>query len=319
MVGWAIDPPVFRALDDARRAVGSIFSAPWRGGDRMLRPTAMLKNPAIGALLLSSLVFVACKGADPKQDACEQIVECACSMPNYASVEECRASIDSAISDARMSAEIEGLQFDEGCYDELLGRVVSDVECRRLSELNLSQLIGCPFCTPVHGDKAAGTICTVFEYGSDCASGLVCVANNGATGECVSVCEFHAAGEICIVENGDDVTVEGCAEGLRCDTTTRTCVALLANGGLCTADGDCESGYCDSSGACTPPRGQGQECDLGRCDAGLVCEGNTCVVAPAAGQACPAFVCATGSLCEDGTCVLEEPLVCDVEFENMTP
>lgn len=280
----------------------------------MLR--AMTDHSTRGVLFLSAVLLVACKGEDAKQGACEQIVGCTCRAPTYASVDECLTAVDAAVDAARQSAEIEGLQFEQGCYDEQLARIAGDLQCRTPSEIDLTELISCPLCSVVHGDKAAGATCTAFQYGSDCADGLVCISVNGNTGVCTDVCNALAAGAVCVREEGDQTFIDDCAEGLRCDLTSRQCAPLLADGGLCSADADCVGGYCDSTGACTPARGEGQACDAGRCGEHLVCEMDACVAAPAEGQACPAFVCAAGSSCTDGTCVGEEALVCGVDFQG---
>jgi len=56
-----------------------------------------------------------------------------------------------------------------------------------------------------------------------------------------------AAGGSCY---GEEVQ---CAQGAFCDPATITCVALLANDAACTANGQCASGRCGSSGACAAP------------------------------------------------------------------
>lgn len=272
----------------------------------------MLKTSTRSFLLLST-ALLACNGdgGDPKADACDQIVACACSTPRYTSVDACLADIDLRLAEDKKVAADNMLVFDEGCYDKSL-RYLVDLECRTQSQVDSIADLLCPFCAPVHGDKPVGAACTVYGDGySDCASDLVCYGMNNDRA-CVSPCVELTAGQPC----GDGVNFLGCVDGLYCSFESGRCEPLLADAASCMAGFECMSGYCDATQACGQAPGMGEACDFA-CAEGLVCDMNTCATPPPAGQPCVFGACAEGSQCNASEiCELEEALACEVDFHD---
>lgn len=92
------------------------------------------------------------------------------------------------------------------------------------------------------GAVAVGDACADDD---ECASGLCDQALGAAAGTCATP---PTAGMACV-----DAT---CADGAYCEaqpTAGDLCVAKLADGGLCTSDQACLSGYCDDASRCGPP------------------------------------------------------------------
>ena len=82
----------------------------------------------------------------------------------------------------------------------------------------------------------------------------------------------------------------------------------VANGGACSAPGQCQSGFCAFStgacGACQAAPSAGQPCTgTLQCASGLECAGGTCAAPVASGGACSATQpCAPALGCSKGTC-----------------
>ena len=80
---------------------------------------------------------------------------------------------------------------------------------------------------------------------SACPTGAVCVVASGTEGVCQPQGQ---AGQPCVTGTG---VLFGCAPGTTCDFDTDTCVALVENGGACTADAQCANAC--AGGVCSPP------------------------------------------------------------------
>jgi len=281
------------------------------------------------SLVLPLLSLVACgKDEDPKRAACQSIVDCACTQPEFTSVDACLAEIDGTLAEMKQAAADNGLVYDEGCYDELLGRVAA-LECQPLADLAGFTDLLCPYCAPVHGEKAVGSACTVARDGSDCARDLVCIGLDlEGAGVCVSLCDVPGPGEKCRYDNpsgGTGSYAANCQDGHYCGASD-TCEATLSDGATCSSDDSCASGNCNATNVCAVPPGKGQSCDDLRCAEPLVCDidTSTCVDRPGIGQPCLFGACADGASCNDmDVCAAQEAFVCGIEFtsadEMMSP
>jgi hypothetical protein len=273
-------------------------------------------------LVLPTLWLAACnKTSDPKLAACEAIVACACSEPQYATVEACMADVDAARSEMKQAAASNGLAFDEECFDELLGRV-EVLECGAPSTIDQLADFLCPYCNPVHGERAAGAACTVAANRSECARDLVCIGVDGeGNGVCAPLCDQPAPGEKCRFKDpggGSGSYASDCQDGYYCGASD-TCEASLSDGATCMSDNSCASGNCNATNVCSVPPGKGQSCDDLRCADPLVCDidSSTCVDRPAVGQPCVFGACVDGARCDEtDVCVAEEALVCEISFTN---
>lgn len=104
-------------------------------------------------------------------------------------------------------------------------------------------------CTPLTGLVADGGACGAPW---ECVSGYCSGVSSGAEGSCAT-----------LPGPGADCPTGQCAEGLRCDLGTSTCIERKADGEACTGDGECESNGCSEEQA-TP----------GLCNAPSVCDGD---------------------------------------------
>lgn len=115
-----------------------------------------------------------------------------------------------------------------------------------------------------------------------CVQPLVCT---GQTGTCAKR-TYNPAGAPC------DSFAQQCDDGLRCDYTTKKCVAYVMSGGACTTTTDCNSNLVCSAMKCIDPPGEGGDCSMSlRCAKDLACDYSgtkTCVKLTYAkgGEAC---------------------------------
>jgi hypothetical protein len=257
------------------------------------------------------LSVAACKGGDPVQEFCEQQASCSCSMPIYATVEDCEASLNGQTDMLKSYAQSMGLTFNQGCYDRSFA-LFADVGCA--TDFTDSSA-NCSYCAIIHGDKPAGAACTGEGF-SDCGSNLFC-----ADGVCLDFCDQQKplnAGDVCAKQDGDLTTSVGsCGNGLYCDYAggTLTCTPLKGDGEACDTFGDnCKEGLvCGADSTCGPPPAEGEAC-TSSCATNLVCDTGSCVPAPGEGSPCTQFgECADGLDCGDNdVCAAPEPLVCGI-------
>lgn len=265
-------------------------------------------------LPLSLLLSVAaCKGKDPVQEICETQSSCSCSMPPYATVEDCVSSLNMQTEALKTLAQSQGLTFDQGCYDRSLSQFES-LGCA--TDFNGTGLTCDSYCAVLHGDKPAGAACTSNGGFSDCAKNLLC---DGDT--CRDLCARLGAGDVCAKVEGDVTSSSGtCADGLYCDyNDTLTCTALKGSGEACeTFSNNCKDPLvCGQDAKCGPAPGEGEACVFS-CAGDLLCVGGTCAKAPGEGESCEmSGACATGLDCNDSqVCVTPEPLICEILTDN---
>jgi hypothetical protein len=128
------------------------------------------------------------------------------------------------------------LERSAACADETRALACSDLH-ERLLRVHLGDafvLCNSEIVEPLVEDGGA---CETYL---ECTSGYCVVGGKGA-GTCRPIPKTREA-----CPTGE------CALGLRCAPETRTCVGLVAKGGTCTADDECESGAC-RDGRCISP------------------------------------------------------------------
>ncbi len=252
-----------------------------------------------------SLALLGCKGGDPVQELCETIVSCECSMalPVDACVTEFNANID----ETRMQAEALGLSFNQGCADKTVDQLAA-FGCAGFDDASdLDET--CFACSPVHGDKPLGAVCTRMQGYSDCAYNLTC-----RDGACVDPCKTLKSGEACFADVGEEFESLGtCDAGLHCDFESLTCKPSAGVGGACADFDECARDlYCGVDMKCAPIPKEGEPCDF-LCEFGYTCEAGTCAPGPAEGEPCATsgFGCGPDLECgDDDVCVRSEPFIC---------
>lgn len=266
-------------------------------------------------LLLSVCLLLgasACKSGDPVQELCDLALSCSCSVPPYATAEDCVADLNMQIETMKTMAAENGLVFDQGCYDSGLTRFHDKVGCSTEFPAASSS---CSLCAIVHGDKPAGAACSDFGDFDDCAANLFCIG-----GICSDPCARLVVDAPCVsTENGAFEVLGTCADGLYCDfTVSKTCKVRVASGGACFGFDDCEEGLvCGADGKCGAPPAEGEAC-TGTCAGDLICDNAVCAKAPGEGAACSMNGECAGELdCDDSNvCVAREPLLCEVLVDN---
>lgn len=272
----------------------------------------MFASPRL--LLCVSLLLgaSACKSGDPVQELCDLALSCSCTVPPYATAEDCVADINMEKETYSSMATASGLVFDQGCWDSGLARFHDQIGCSTEFPAESSS---CSYCAIVHGDKAVGAACSDLGEFDDCAGNLTC-----SDGICSDPCARLAADAACVSNEGGAFKVLGvCADGLYCDfTVSKTCKARVASGGACFGFDDCAEGLvCGGDGKCGPPPAEGEAC-TGLCAGDLVCEASVCAKAPGQGETCSMNgQCAAELDCSDSNvCVAREPLLCEVLVDN---
>jgi hypothetical protein len=172
------------------------------------------------------------------------------------------------------------------------------------------------------GNKKAGEVC---DFDNDCAlpaQGEVRCAADFSVDPIVSKCQVRVAGalgsspcagtqdgEMFTGSSGDafqsSITVCHTADGVKCDSTKSTCVALAATGSRCSYTSDCvRTDYCTSgtSSVCATKLGAGATCvvaDDAPCGKDLYCAASskTCVATLPNGSAC-----SDSDMCQSGYC-----------------
>jgi hypothetical protein len=82
-------------------------------------------------------------------------------------------------------------------------------------------------------------------------------------------------------------------------------VGKVADGGMCTNDGDCSSAgsVCNDAGVCTALAAEGQPCTFSSdCQEGLTCGVDACIKPKAEGEACTSSFDCASTICEMGVC-----------------
>jgi hypothetical protein len=273
----------------------------------------MSTRPRLSLSLCLLLAASACKGGEAVsvQEICEVTLSCSCTVPAYASVEACVADYDAEEERHRSLAAANGVTYNEGCFDVLLG-VIQEVGCATDYDDDID--LCSEGCSLIHGDKPVGAACTQFgdaEEFSDCGNRLLC-----AEGTCVDLCNRLSAGAACV--DAEFSPLGQCGDDLYCDFFgSLKCEPLSGVGGPCGAIGGCKDGLvCGAADTCEALPGAGETCDF-ECAGDLVCnEASLCATPPGEGEAC-VFECAPGLECDDNNvCVASEPLLCEPVFGN---
>jgi hypothetical protein len=169
--------------------------------------------------------------------------------------------------------------------------------------------------TPAKGEARC------LPFATDGGGSLVCMVNpsnydRGKLGDpCHQSCNYTPIGISCDGSTWKDPSDPSAVtdvpltcyknDGLRCDSSTGTCVPLAKSGEACSGSADCESAlYCKSS-KCVPREALGAVCTRSGagCVAGAYCDPQalTCVPALADGQSCgDSGMCLSGA-CQSGT------------------
>lgn len=210
---------------------------------------------------------------------------------------------------------------------------VESVQCSS-SLCEKSDGASCGVCAP---RAAIGAACTF----DNCVLGARC---DGATMTCVAVVTSalggpcgSATGPLCevgtfcdgascraVANAGESCAAAPCASWMRCDETSRTCVAvtIVSEGQSCGGTAICGAGlFCEGHGRCVrltavPPGGDCSRdfsvCERGRCTATPT--GRQCPTFIADGAACSSGsaleICEPGASCVDGKCQRPEQIVC---------
>ncbi|HEY3816475.1 MAG TPA: hypothetical protein VGL81_04855 [Polyangiaceae bacterium] len=282
-----------------------------------------LRLPCLAACLLLTLTFfVACSSSSAPappytqeqfaSDLCGVAQSC-CSTVGLQSLEDCSGTIVHSL---------EGLpSWDPVSAHACIGELTQAAAASGFCGASPST----PDCTSVFQLPSPGTVAA----GQACAEDSDCAVPDGGAASC-----FEAAGGGTCVSlppgtAGDDClcTVEGSvtscgsilpaaaviyscdvADGLSCDTSTATCIALSATMGTCAKDLDCAPGdYCDFGdptqrpAECLPRVAAGAACGTAgpECQAGSFCDpaSSTCKSDASAG-----WICANGTACLSGSC-----------------
>ncbi len=158
-----------------------------------------------------------------------------------------------------------------------------------------------PECVPPAGTLADGSRCSSSEQ---CASTYCAVSDPSGCGVCTKT----------VAPGGACSATDRCAKGARCTSGTCTTVVYGSAGAACDSKAlDCANGlYCDStSKTCKVPPGVGEPCTL-YCASGLTCDfaGTKTCYAPTiatAGQACGGTskaTCQSGLTCRSNVCAI---------------
>ena len=136
------------------------------------------------------------------------------------------------------------------------GELVANIDGWSCAEFVAGNSMPAP-CELTSGTVANGGTCTV---GSECTSGLCSFTGQQSTGTCTA---YVPEGSSCSVSTSSGI----CVQGTFCQgsTGTPTCVALLADGGTCMFDSQCQSGACNGA---NPSSGT-----TGTCGAPTTCNG----------------------------------------------
>ncbi|MCY1059515.1 hypothetical protein [Nannocystis sp. SCPEA4] len=235
---------------------------------------------------------------DPQEAAeqiCGAVLACECAEPKYADQATCVTETLAAFTEAESVAAENGLVFDSSCIDTLaasyptLGCAIPSPE------------VHCSWCATVSGMRQVGEECTSYDFGSDCAQGLVC----SYSGRCIGRCGSTAQGEYCNFDRE-------CADGLAC-AKDETCAPRVGAGESC-ANARCAEGLlCANGDICVPPTGNGESCAAICCGEGLYCRNDVCTPQLAEGASCKiqgvttcADTCSEGLQCDtsgSGKCV----------------
>jgi hypothetical protein len=228
---------------------------------------------------LSAIVFngyVTCLGGTPA-DAAKVLA----SDPNLC------ASFDASIAAHRSS-------FDPTNARACLDAFAKGFTCAGFSSSSIPTTLDCTVSAPL---VPVGGTCRGFSssfFPQECMGGGYC--KRGPNHACDGTCVLPAA----VNEPCDPLNDVRCAQGLNCDSTSKTCVMAPpfgAMGATCDATSSCAKGlYCDkgadagAQGTCQPQKTSGPCASSSECAQGTQCAGpagaKTCVAPKRAGDGC---------------------------------
>ncbi len=233
----------------------------------------------LGVLALVGAAFaVACGGDEPEKFpnaeaycSARAAEECVVAERCGVTVDACKAKRTPLCTQAATVASGQSRSYTpgpvQGCLDALKALYAKPLFTR--AEQKAAEAV-CDKIFPGSKAKAAGCADTL-----ECASGLVCDKDKGSVcaekadrkldDQCNNAGDVCAANTYCGSRGSLKYCIEAepegnlctdsvpCKDELRCDgfvkpSTSGTCKAKIANGtDACTADGECQSGYCDSA------------------------------------------------------------------------
>ncbi|HVV86997.1 MAG TPA: Dickkopf N-terminal cysteine-rich domain-containing protein [Kofleriaceae bacterium] len=208
----------------------------------------------------------AIKGAVADGGACFISTECvsrSCSVPDCG-MACCQGTCDATVAKAAIGASCANADCVDGAFcndsDVCAALLAAGQTCQNDDQCGYGLACGNNVCAPAanRGDACLDGRCS--DIGDRCDGNMTCVALSGAGGACTTDFGGVFDCQLPLVCNQTTLQCENpptagqacttfCANGLFCNDDTHQCEARRANGMACAGDGDCQSDFCDQSGA----------------------------------------------------------------------
>lgn len=184
-------------------------------------------------------VFGGSGGTAKPGESCSDDDDCA---PSTEGKVDCRSSFVMGTEVRKCQIQLRGKDGDTPCVGTVEGSVTTYP-----GSANADIPVRGYLCHVSDGLRCDGTTRTCARFK---AIGEACT---GSSTECVSNAYCDVAQRMCADRKavGSMCTGQQCALGSTCDSTTRTCVAQLADGAPCTQSAQCRSARCVNA-ACAP-------------------------------------------------------------------